>query len=83
MTCQLEENAYLFYLLEMKDFSSECFMLAKEVSSDELPPSFFAEIVRSTLLAWSKSLSEQKENEKKVSEDQTLQSGDKSVSNNS
>ena len=83
LTCQLEENAYLFYLLEMKDFSSECFMLAKEVSSDELPPSFFAEIVRSTLLAWSKSLSEQKENEKKVSEDQTLQSGDKSVSNNS
>ena len=65
LTCQLEENAYLFYLLEMKDFSSECFMLAKEVSSDELPPSFFAEIVRSTLLAWSKNLSEQKENEKK------------------
>ncbi|MBE18103.1 MAG: hypothetical protein CMH79_05005 [Nitrospinae bacterium] len=83
LTCQLEENAYLFYLLEMKDFSSECFMLAKEVSSDELPPSFFAEIVRSTLLAWSKSLSEQKENAKKVSEDQTLQSGDKSVSNHS
>ena len=65
LTCQLEENAYLFHLLEMKDFSSECFMLAKEVSSDELPPSFFAEIVRSTLLAWSKNLSEQKENEKK------------------
>tara|TARA_A100001037_G_scaffold306870_1_gene357928 strand:- start:53380 stop:55008 length:1629 start_codon:yes stop_codon:yes gene_type:complete len=73
LTSQLEENAYLYHHLGMKDFSRECFMLSTELSSDELTSSFFLEMVRSTLLAWSKSLNEQKENAKKESEDQTQQ----------
>ena len=73
LTSQLEENAYLYHHLGMKDFSRECFILSTELSSDELTSSFFLEMVRSTLLAWSKSLNEQKENAKKESEDQTQQ----------
>ena len=61
---QLEENAYLYKLLDIKDFDRECFTLSKEMNSHESPPSFFIEMVRSTFIAWSKSLNEQKENRK-------------------
>ena len=61
---QLEENAYLYKLSDIKDFDRECFTLSKEMNSHESPPSFFIEMVRSTFIAWSKSLNEQKENRK-------------------
>ncbi|MED5578616.1 MAG: hypothetical protein VX794_01135 [Nitrospinota bacterium] len=82
LATQLEENSYLYYQLEKIDFSSECFKLANELVSHKSPPSFFVGIVRSTVLAWSKSLSEQKSPTKEEKEKRPEQSEEKPMITN-
>jgi len=82
LATQLEENSYLYYQLEKIDFSRECFELANELVSHKSPPSFFVGIVRSTVLAWSKSLSEQKSSTKEEKEKRPEQSEEKPMITN-
>ena len=81
LASQLEENSYLYHLLGKKDFALECFELSNEIVRLDSPPYFIIEMVRSTLLGWSKSLSEQKKSSKKTDEDRPEQSEEKSVVN--
>ena len=80
---QLQENSYLYHRLGKNDFSLECFQLSNEIVRQDSPLCFFIEMVRSTLLGWSKSLSEQKKSSKNTDEIDSEQSEEKSIINNS